>query len=53
MGKDPQSSVVDLGFGVHGIENLQVLDASVFPSTASSHTMLPVMQAALLGLGAV
>jgi choline dehydrogenase-like flavoprotein len=53
MGVDPQSSVVDLDFRVHGVDNLQVLDASVFPSTASSHTMLPVMQAALLGLGAV
>ena len=53
MGSDPKISVVDLGFGVHGVDNLQVLDASVFPSTASSHTMLPVMQAALLGLGAV
>ncbi|MFT5586807.1 MAG: choline dehydrogenase-like flavoprotein [Cognaticolwellia sp.] len=53
MGVDPETSVVDLGFGVHGVDNLQVLDASVFPSTASSHTMLPVMQAALLGLDAV
>lgn len=52
MGTDPQSSVVDLDFKVHGVDNLQVLDASVFPTTASSHTMLPVMQAALLGLGA-
>ncbi len=53
MGQDPQTSVVDLALRVHGVDNLQVLDASVFPSTASSHTMLPVMQAALLGLGAV
>ncbi|MED5371925.1 MAG: GMC family oxidoreductase [Myxococcota bacterium] len=52
MGPDPDTSVVDLDFRVHGVENLQVLDASVFPTTASSHTMLPVMQAALLGCGA-
>ena len=49
MGPDPAQSVVDLRGFVHGIDNLQVLDASVFPTTASSHTMVPVMQAALLG----
>jgi len=49
MGPDPASSVVDLRGFVHGVDNLQVLDASLFPTTASSHTMIPVMQAALLG----
>lgn len=49
MGDDASSSVVDQRGFVHGLDNLQVLDASVFPTTASSHTMIPVMQAALLG----
>jgi choline dehydrogenase-like flavoprotein len=49
MGPDPSSSVVGLDLFVHGIENLQVLDASIFPTTSSSHTMLPVMTFAWLG----
>ncbi|MCB9674463.1 MAG: GMC family oxidoreductase [Alphaproteobacteria bacterium] len=49
MGADPRTSVVDLRGFVHGIENLQVLDASLFPTTASTHTMLPVMSFAWLG----
>lgn len=42
--------VLEQDFHVKGLDNLQVLDASVFPTTASSHTMLPVMQAAMLGV---
>lgn len=42
--------VLDDRFFVNGLDNLQVLDASIFPTTASSHTMLPVMQAAMLGV---
>jgi len=49
MGPDPASSVVGLDLRVHGLENLQVLDASVFPTSASTHTMLPVMAFAWLG----
>lgn len=41
--------VLDERFFVKGLDNLQVLDASVFPTTSSSHTMLPVMQVAHLG----
>jgi len=51
MGPDPATSVVDLRGFVHGLHNLQVLDASVFPTTASTHTMLPVMSTAWLGAG--
>jgi choline dehydrogenase-like flavoprotein len=50
VGPDPANSVVDERFFVHGLDNLQVLDASVFPSSASSHTMIPVMQVAHLGV---
>jgi choline dehydrogenase-like flavoprotein len=49
MGPDPRTSVVGLDLTVHGTENLRVLDASVFPTTSSSHTMLPVMTFAWLG----
>jgi choline dehydrogenase-like flavoprotein len=49
MGKDAATSVVGLDLRVHGVDNLQVLDASVFPTTSSSHTMLPVMSFARLG----
>ncbi|MCP4809419.1 MAG: GMC family oxidoreductase [Proteobacteria bacterium] len=50
-GTERATSVVDRRFFVHGIQNLQVLDASVFPTTSSSHTMIPVMQVAHLGVG--
>jgi len=43
-------AVLDQRFFVEGLDNLQVLDASVFPTTSSSHTMLPVMQVAHLGV---
>lgn len=35
--------VLEPDLRVKGLDNLRVIDASVFPSTASSHTMLPVM----------
>lgn len=43
MGTDPSTSVVDLDHAVHGVPGLYVVDASVFPSSASTHTMIPVM----------
>ncbi|MCK6530797.1 GMC family oxidoreductase [Myxococcota bacterium] len=48
MGPDPATSVVGLDLRVHGVANLRVADASVFPTSASSHTMLPAMQFAWL-----
>jgi choline dehydrogenase-like flavoprotein len=50
MGRDPASSVVGLDLKVHGMDNLWVMDASVFPTTSSSHTQLPVMTFAHLGV---
>jgi choline dehydrogenase-like flavoprotein len=49
MGPDPAASVVGLDLCVHGLKNLQVLDASVFPTSSSSHTMIPTMTMAWLG----
>jgi len=43
MGADPGTSVVDLEHRVHGVPGLFVVDASVFPTTASTHTMIPTM----------
>ncbi|MCB9758338.1 MAG: GMC family oxidoreductase [Alphaproteobacteria bacterium] len=48
-GPDGAHGVVDNDLFVHGLDNLQVLDASVFPTSAASHTMLPVMTMAWLG----
>lgn len=49
MGTDPLATVTDLSLKVHGVPNLRILDASVFPTTASSHTMVPVMSFSFLG----
>lgn len=37
MGPNPGSSVVDSNLRVHGIKNLRVADASVFPDSISGH----------------
>ena len=48
MGPDPATSVVGMDFGVHGADGVYVCDASLFPTTASTHTMVPVMTMAHL-----
>ena len=50
---DRDDCVVDQRFFVRGLKNVQVLDASVFPTSSSSHTMIPVMQVAHLGVEAL
>jgi len=48
MAGEEHDSVVGLDFRVHGIEGAYVCDASLFPTTASTHTMVPVMSMAHL-----
>jgi choline dehydrogenase-like flavoprotein len=43
MGPDSKTSVVDSYLESHDVKNLFVVDASVTPSSASSHNMLPIM----------
>lgn len=43
MGADPRAAVVDASLEVHGHPGLFVMDASVFPTSASTHTMIPIM----------
>jgi choline dehydrogenase len=43
MGPEAANSVVDPHLGVHGMENLRVCDASVFPSLIAGNTNAPAM----------
>ena len=43
MGPDAEDSVVDPHLRVHGMENLRVCDASVFPSLIAGNTNAPAM----------
>jgi choline dehydrogenase-like flavoprotein len=43
MGPDARASVVDSDHRVHGLSNLYVVDASVMPTSAATHTMIPIM----------
>lgn len=46
IGVDPRKSVAGPDGRVHGTQNLIVSDASLFPTTAATHTMIPVMAVA-------
>jgi choline dehydrogenase-like flavoprotein len=43
MGLTPETSVVDQDLKVHGLDNVYVMDASVMPTSASTHIMMPIM----------
>ena len=43
MGRDEKTSVVDEKLRVHGIGNLRIADASIFPSIPSGNTNAPAI----------
>ncbi len=43
MSGDPRTGVVDAEHRLHGVPGIYVVDASVMPTSASTHTMIPVM----------
>ena len=49
MGDDPTVSVVDQDLKVHGVDELRVIDASIFPTITSANTNSTVMMIALKG----
>jgi choline dehydrogenase-like flavoprotein len=48
MGKDPRTSVVDADLRVHGLDNVHVCDASVFPSSGGGEAPTLTLQALVL-----
>jgi len=42
MGSDPLTSVVNVNCESHEVKGLFVCDSSIFPTTASSHIMIPI-----------
>ena len=53
MGSDPAHSVVDANLAVYGLQNLYVVDASVFPTVTSGNTHAPTTMVAHKGADAI
>lgn len=49
MGPDPRNAVVDARLRVHGVSNLRIIDASVFPTLTSGNTNAPTVMVAEKG----
>jgi choline dehydrogenase len=49
MGPDPATAVVSNRLKVHGIDNLRVVDASIFPNVTSGNINAPTMMVAEKG----
>ncbi len=43
MGPEPSENVVDARLRVHGLQNLRVIDASIFPAVTSGNTNAPAI----------
>ena len=50
MGPDPKTAVVDARLRVHGVSNLRIIDASVFPTVTSGNTNAPTVMVAEKGV---
>jgi choline dehydrogenase len=53
MGPDATSAVVDTRLRVHGVQNLRVIDASIFPTITSGNTNAPTVMVAEKGAAMV
>lgn len=49
MGENAQTNVVDARLRVHGMQNLRVIDASIFPTVTSGNTNAPTIMVAEKG----
>ena len=49
MGPDPAGAVVDATLKVHGVEQLRVIDASIFPTVPSGNTNAPAIMVGVKG----
>ncbi len=43
MSLDADTGVVDQDHKMHNLENIYIVDGSVMPTTASTHTNIPIM----------